>query len=320
MARDRNVNIKGDTVSVVGSHSPELKQGYTTLFTNTVYESIESYDDNKLCPRFLLGTPGCIGAGLDCVNVTLVSRLGLPTSIIHLIQEMGRCGRKDSTDSSKNEYCILFQLSDYTYLVERLYSTKRDDDTSNYNNGIDNMEHQNTILTKEEERSIQLQNIHTLCQFLFLNHGCWHRTLELMSGSPFISNEQYHYYYCNKACPFCDGSINEVVKRVDRKGLCRFLVNTLLINCVELFTPSQLAKKLLEYPSVGTKIYGRKTGQGCEKTSDPSVTILQLLSNNILCLNIKESNHPVAHVSVSFTDDEPNYTKDIYWSRINTFN
>ena len=143
--------------------------------------------------------------------------------------------------------------------------------------------------------------------------------LELMFGSPFQINQPYHYYYCNRSCPFCDGSINDLVKGVNRKGLCRFLVNTLLINCVELYTPLQLAKKLLDHPSVGTTIYGRQSGQTCEKTSDPSVTILQLLCNDILRLNIKESKNPIAYVAVSFTDDEPNYTNDLYWTQINTF-
>ena len=37
---DRNATVKGDTVTVIGTHTPELKEGFTTLFTNTVFNSL----------------------------------------------------------------------------------------------------------------------------------------------------------------------------------------------------------------------------------------------------------------------------------------
>ena len=315
---DKNNHIKGDTVTVIGSHSPELKQGYTTLFTNTVFNTIDDYSENNLCPRFLMGTPGCIGAGLDCSSVTLVSRLGLPTSIIHFIQEMGRCGRDVSNQNAINEYSIIFQLSDYVYLVERLYTINDDDQnaTSNETNNVRGAV--TSLLSKDEERLIELQNIHSLCRLLFLNFGCWHRQLELASASPFTAHYNYQCFHCNNSCPYCNQSINDIVKPVNRRELGRFLVDTLLINCIELYTPAQLAKKLQDYPSVGTKIYGRQSGQTCEKPSDSSVTILQLLCTNILSLNIKESKKPKAYVSVCFTDDVPNYLNNDYWVYIKT--
>ena len=240
---DKHNDIKGNTVTVIGSHSPELKQGYTTLFTNTVFHSINDYCENTLSPRFLMGTPGCIGAGLDCSSVTLVSRLGLPTSIIHFIQEMGRCGRGAINQNGLNEYSIVFQMSDYVYLVERLYTI--DEDTSNETtNGINDKDNTTSILSKDEERMIQLHNIHSLCRLLFLNYGCWHRQLELASASPFASHYNYEGYQCNNSCLYCDKSINDIVKPVNRRELGRFLVETLLINCIDLYTPAQLAKKL----------------------------------------------------------------------------
>ena len=173
-------------------------------------------------------------------------------------------------------------------------------------------------MSKDEERTIGIQNIHSLCRLLFLNNGCWHRQLEIESSCPFYDHSTYQNLYCNNSCPFCNSSINDIVKPVNRKGLSRFIVETLLINCIELYTPTKLAKKLQDYPNVGTKIYGRKSGQTCIKASDPSVTILQLLCTNILSLNVKESKKPTAYVAVSFTDDEPNYLCNNYWHHINT--
>ena len=48
----------------------------------------------------MLGTSGCIGAGLDCDDVHLVCRIGLATSVLNLIQEMGRCEREGNNAST----------------------------------------------------------------------------------------------------------------------------------------------------------------------------------------------------------------------------
>ena len=90
---DSTSNIKGDSVLVIGYLETETKFSYTTEFTNTYYGAGGiDYRNDKLCPRFLLGTPGYIGAGLHCASVDLVCHVGLPSSLIHFIQEMGCCG------------------------------------------------------------------------------------------------------------------------------------------------------------------------------------------------------------------------------------
>ena len=85
--------IKGDTVLVIDNQETENKFAYTTDFTNTqIGANGNDYSNTKLCPRFLFGTSGCIGARLDCLSVKLVYRIGLTTSMVHFIQEMGHCG------------------------------------------------------------------------------------------------------------------------------------------------------------------------------------------------------------------------------------
>ena len=53
---DYNAQIKGNTVTVVGIHLLGLKQGYTNLITNTVFDNLNVYSETKLCPRFLIGS------------------------------------------------------------------------------------------------------------------------------------------------------------------------------------------------------------------------------------------------------------------------
>ena len=63
---DNKTTIQGDTVLVFGDLETATKFAYTTEFTNTIYGiNGKDYTTNKLCPRFMIGTPGCIGAGLD---------------------------------------------------------------------------------------------------------------------------------------------------------------------------------------------------------------------------------------------------------------
>ena len=96
---------------MIGNQDTELKYAYTTEFTNTRFINETSYSTEMLCPRYLIGTPGCIGAGLDCDSVSYVKRLGIPASIIDFIQEMGRCGRSNNIKNiCQNTYTIALRL------------------------------------------------------------------------------------------------------------------------------------------------------------------------------------------------------------------
>ena len=65
---DKNQQIQGDTCLVVGNLETELKFASTTAFTYTNYgeNGNDIISTSKLSPQFLIGTPGYIGAELDC--------------------------------------------------------------------------------------------------------------------------------------------------------------------------------------------------------------------------------------------------------------
>ena len=104
--------IKGDTILIIGDQEAELKFAYTSLFTNEDYDARVSATENILRPRILIGTSGCIGAGLDCSNVHYIYRFGNPPSIIDFIQEMGRCGRNTHRQADVDTFDC-FSLSLY---------------------------------------------------------------------------------------------------------------------------------------------------------------------------------------------------------------
>ena len=168
---DSTGEIIGDTALVIGDQETELKIAYTTAFTAST-TNVDQVNGNAFYPRFLLGTPGCIGAGIDSDMVNLVCRLGMSTSILNFIQEMGRCGRKRhdiqhmSMMTIQDSMCISFSMEDYVYLNQRLFIIEEDDTVANECNEdetqVNEVDEECSILTIEEERRFQQQK-HTGC-------------------------------------------------------------------------------------------------------------------------------------------------------------
>ena len=87
-----NDEVKGDVLVIQGDLQPEVKFVSAELFTRHVDDPQLLLDSNIYYPRILLATAGCIGAGLDSSDVYSVCRVGMPSGIIDMVQEMGRCG------------------------------------------------------------------------------------------------------------------------------------------------------------------------------------------------------------------------------------
>ena len=305
---------------VIGNQDTELKHVFTTEFTNTLYITNEDYSTETLCPRFLIGTPGCIGAGLDCTAVVLVKRLGLPTGIIDFVQELGRCGR-DLEKQDQNCYNIIFTLADYVYLVERLFKIEKSKSKSKNSKETEELpaDKVTSILTKEEERDMALHNIQDLCSILFLNRGCFHNLLEMQLANIPLNSFNSYYNPCGDKCPYCCGHQEKMFKTISRVGMQTFLVDVMYKNAGDNYTAEQLSKKLYNYPNAGKDVYRRVTSTKATNQTDTSLTILQLLSANIIHLEVKESENPTSFCKLSFTGINPNYTLPHYWHCIRTF-
>ena len=319
---DKNENIVGDSIVVIGNQETELKHAFTTTFTNVLCNDADDYSDSVLCPRFLIGTPGCIGAGLDCNAVSFVKRLGIPTGVIDFAQELGRCGRDVSDTATSNCYSINFTMNDYVYLVERLFKIEKKKTIKN--NSVPDLEQsahavERSILSKSKERDMLLFNLQELCSILFLNRGCWHSLLEVQLANTPHDQLASNYHPCCTMCPYCNGEQEKMFKRTSRVGLQKFLVDAMYKNAGKNYAVEDLSKMLCNYPNVGKDIYRRpKSTKACNQT-DTSLTILQLLSANIIHLEVKESDTPKGICKLSFTGINPNYTIPHYWHCIRTF-
>jgi hypothetical protein len=278
----------GTTVLVVGSEDAIRKQLYTIAFTKK--SSIEDIKDtSKFTPRVLLGTSGCIGTGLDGKDVYLVICRGLPTSLLHLIQEMGHCGRNSSMNSGiqslPNCYHVMFTIHDYVYLTERLYfddiekqegeEDNDDDDTTTEDN---NDEDDCIIISKNDEIMMHRHNLDNCLSLFCLSMGCWHKILERECGNPFSFSagqvEQVMMDNCNANCPRCDGSMDAFIKPIIKTGLMSFLAEAFGDMYTGSVTPVQLSKQLFDFKDVGSIVYKRSKSNKAESIRVTQLTIM----------------------------------------------
>ena len=222
---------------------------------------------------------------------------------------MGRCGRNKDNGAYVNRYCIIFTLNDYVYLIERLFKID------------DNESHSKTknMISIDEERRIAINNLNNICRMMVCRIGCWHNQLETISSNPLKYHNNTTYSPCGNMCPYCDGSQSKYIKSVSKDGVSEFLAQTLLLQSSEKYTPSTLAKKLIDYPQVGKRVYGRQHSLKVEKNSDAYMTILQLLCNNIIEMEVKEDKKPTSSIKLSLTRHFPHYLYDEYWTYIDHF-
>ena len=285
----------------------ELKMSYTTAFTNTNLDVALPNTNNMLQPRILIGTTGCIGAGLDCKDVHYILRMGTPSSIIGLIQEMGRCGRNvHSTESNttiKNSIDIVFNIKDYIYLYERCYHIDSDDSIES----LQDCEQKNKFIY------VEIKNLRQIGSMMFLESGCWHVNMEQYSTN--IDNVNYVYNPCLSHCPYCTKQIESIIKTVSRIGVCVFLVQT-MINTDKKFTPIDLGDELYKYPNAGRNIYNRPHAIQPQKKADCYMTIIQLILVGIIKLKIEVGNNPKAICILAFDSIHPKYNSDECWTKI----
>ena len=152
---------------------------------------------------------------------------------------------------------------------------------------------------------------------MFLNYGCWHIYLELLSSN--IHPTRYDPTYnvpCGDKCPHCRNEIINFVKVINHQNLCCFLVQT-MTNTTKTFDPIQLGDELYNYPNCGRLIFNRKFALKAERKSDCYMAILQLILANILEVKVVPSDHPTMYCFLPHdTNCVPHYLSSYYWTYI----
>ena len=124
---DSSDGIKGDALIIHGDMKAEVKFVSAQMFTKTTENAEELVNTNSFYPRILMATAGSIGAGLDSGDVYCVVKVGFSTSILEMVQEMGRCGRGRQNGNSliTDDFHLLLSCRDFVYLNQRLYKPQQ---------------------------------------------------------------------------------------------------------------------------------------------------------------------------------------------------
>ena len=114
--------FEGDSMLIHGSLQAEVKLISAPRFNASVSNPRHFITTTKFYHRFLIATATCIGAGLDSSDIYCVIRVGFPTSILDMVQEMGRCGWTRSNDGTNptDKFHMYLDINDFVYLNERL--------------------------------------------------------------------------------------------------------------------------------------------------------------------------------------------------------
>ena len=84
--------ILGHECVIHGDLKPEVKFANTERFTETIQNPEELITKNLFYPMILLATMGSIVSGLDSPDIYAVYRVGFPTSVFEMAQDLGQCG------------------------------------------------------------------------------------------------------------------------------------------------------------------------------------------------------------------------------------
>ena len=313
---DHESPFLADTLLITGDVEPELKLACTEEFASPAYDDhINNID--LMSPRILFATATCIGAGLDCSSVFSALRLGLSSSILDFIQEMGRCGRGRQNDGANptDNFHIAFNINDFMHMHERIH--KKIDISAAPVEDKKCIKMCNAIINDDELIRIQVDNLMELTRLMVGNNGiCWHAYLERKTASPMTPDSELNECAdCAIACPICRGDIHQSVLPLVKDGCQDFLVDLFITDPAPDMTISALIKRLQTFPNVGSSIYGRVRSAKAPETKFLHVTILQFISFGFINMRYDNDSNKTAFV-LGMTDKSPSYLIDANWRNI----
>jgi hypothetical protein len=262
---DASLFHHSDLVTIVGPYSREQKFHRTQLFLNpqSLSGSIGDFKAVGCATTRALGA-----AGWDSDSIHLVFSSDMPTSLLSVLQEKGRAGRRADADGTQDVYHVCFDLDHYLYLVRRVcagLSTSNDVDLSDFSS---------LSTTIDEYIALQLQDFQEVLEFFLMPGECQHSILQRKLSNPFVLAPLppsdvpgvVPLPPCVTNCQFClDGGVSPNFERFFREGVQAALID-LFFGPNRLRDPTLdgdelLAHALVNYPNAQLLFYGSKAKQ-----------------------------------------------------------
>jgi hypothetical protein len=110
--------FKSDVVFVTGAQMKEEKFHHINLFAATNLPNLpllETSNDvtEPFNPQILTATSGAANAGLDSEDVFGVGRAEFPLTLVNVLQEKGRAGRRLNASAATDWYLVCLSLKTY---------------------------------------------------------------------------------------------------------------------------------------------------------------------------------------------------------------
>lgn len=157
----------------------------------------------------------------------------------------------------------------------------------------DNMSH---IISLDEQRSLQTDQILAVARMMILNLGCWHAYCEAYNANPLLLTRVADLEPCGDRCPHCRGDFDPAstnqYRRADRQGLTNFLIDVFIDNPVGKITPEQLVQELFDSKPRQT-VYRRQRSVNAFSKLSCEFTIFQLILSGIVGIIVEEGDHTV---------------------------
>ena len=241
-----------DVITLVGTLTKQEKSSYIRKFVNG------SKKHPQLQIKLLCATSGVGNAGIDCSDVRAVYRIEFPPSILDLVQEKGRAGRRPGATAENYHYIMCYSLETFLYVFKRIYQPKES-------------------FANESFRSILINDLLEVALLLVIPDVCFSAALEFTMGRPGSD-----LAYIPK-CQMCSNCVQTkpTFEPVSKDGVKRILISLFLSTHEDMsYTMESVVKFIKEYENSQEILFQTK-----RKNFEPvriKKLLFQLLSCRIL--------------------------------------
>jgi hypothetical protein len=220
-------------------------------------------------PQILTATSGAANAGLNSEDVFGVRRAEFPPTLVDVLQEKGRAGRRPNALAATDWYLVCLSLETYVYLLHHA----ADSATPEYGS------HYKSELVAELQQTLEV---------LVLPKRCLQLTLENISANPFTPADSTiadNGVPCGNSCSFCLGDYARIFPKVRRLGVQEVLLGVFVGQHPIEGRPTvddALVTAIRLFPEVQSIVFGRDRSRKLPEPAMVKKLILMLLAAKIL--------------------------------------
>ena len=218
-----------DVLTLTGTLTKEEKASFIRMFING-----SSKADSTLDMRVLCATSGVGNAGIDSPDIRSVYRIDFPPSILDMVQERGRAGRRPGASSLDYNYHVCISIESFLFLFKRILNPNEKFNNESYRQRqIDDLLHvANVIISKQ----------------------CYAVAFETQLGNPFSASIELPPCY---DCPSCLEI--KLFPKLNRQGVVEVLFDYFITTSTVLHkTLANTIDYIRKVPNVDHIIFRKK--------------------------------------------------------------